>query len=229
MCFTPFHSKRRPLMGLLSSALRQSNNSSKSFSKGGKFMAGAIQDTKVFRMSAVSRGVLAACGAGTMAVAAPAAFGQGTALEEIVVTATKREEGVQNIPISVMVMGDQQLQDLNIADLEDYIQMLPNVSYISLGPGSGSVYVRGISSGGESGIGANPSDAIYLDDQPVTSSNSNMNPHIYAIQQIEVLAVKTAEKLIQSQIKRMVINLRLIMNTLCHQKIYAQLDFWIKF
>ena len=86
-------------------------------------MAGAIQDTKVFRMSAVSRGVLAACGAGTMAVAAPAAFGQGTALEEIVVTATKREEGVQNIPISVMVMGDQQLQDLNITDLEDYIQM----------------------------------------------------------------------------------------------------------
>ena len=151
-------------------------------------MSGAIQDTKVFRMSAVSRGVLAACGAGTMAVAAPAAFGQGAELEEIVVTATKREEGVQNIPISVMVMGDQQLQDLNITDLEDYIQMLPNVSYISLGPGSGSVYVRGISSGGESGIGANPSVAVYLDDHPVTSSNSYMNPHIYDIQQIEVLA-----------------------------------------
>jgi outer membrane receptor protein involved in Fe transport len=109
-------------------------------------------------------------------------------LEEIVVTATKREEGVQDIPISVMVMGEQQLENLNITDMEDYVQMLPNVSYVSLGPGSGNVYIRGISSGGESGIGANPSVAIYLDEQPVTAVGSYMNPHIYDVQRIEVLA-----------------------------------------
>ncbi len=151
-------------------------------------MAEVKNDMHVFRLSAVSRGVLAACGAGTMAVAAPAAVAQEGALEEIVVTATKREEGVQDIPISVMVLGEQQLEDLNITDLEDYVQMLPNVSYVSLGPGSGNVYVRGISSGGESGIGANPSVAIYLDEQPVTAVGSYMNPHIYDVQRIEVLA-----------------------------------------
>lgn len=151
-------------------------------------MAEAKQDFKVFQLSAVSRGVVAACGAGTMAIAAPAAVAQQNALEEIVVTATKREEGVQDIPISVMVMGEQQLEDLNITDMEDYVQMLPNVSYVSLGPGSGNVYVRGVSSGGESGIGANPSVAIYLDEQPVTAVGSYMNPHIYDVARIEVLA-----------------------------------------
>ena len=151
-------------------------------------MAEANKDFKVFQLNAVSRGVVAACSAGTMAVAAPAAFAQDAGLEEIVVTATKREEGVQDIPISVMVLGQQQLEDLNITDMEDYVQMLPNVSYISLGPGNGNVYIRGISSGGESGIGANPSVAIYLDEQPVTAVGSYMNPHIYDVQRIEVLA-----------------------------------------
>ena len=59
---------------------------------------------------------------------------------------------------------------------------------MSLGPGSGNVYIRGISSGGESGIGANPSVAIYLDEQPVTAVGSYLNPHVYDVSRIEVLA-----------------------------------------
>ena len=66
--------------------------------------------------------------------------------------------------------------------------MLPNVSYIGLGPGSGNVYIRGISSGGESSLGANPSVAVYLDDQPVTATGAYLNPHIYDVSRIEVLA-----------------------------------------
>ena len=48
--------------------------------------------------------------------------------------------------------------------------------------------LRGISSGGESTLGANPSVAVYLDEQPVTAVGSYMNPHIYDVQRIEVLA-----------------------------------------
>ena len=73
-------------------------------------------------------------------------------LEEIVVTATKRAESVQDIPMSIAVLGEETLENLNITDLEDYVTMLPNVSYIGLGPGSGNVYIRGISSGGESAL-----------------------------------------------------------------------------
>jgi outer membrane receptor protein involved in Fe transport len=130
--------------------------------------------------------VAVACGTAMLVPAtAPA---QDSQLEEIVVTATKREEGVQDIPMAVMVLGEQQLQDLNIVNMEDYVQMLPNVSYVTLGPGSGNVYIRGISSGGESGIGANPSVAVYLDEQPVTAVGSFLNPHVYDVSRIEVLA-----------------------------------------
>jgi len=150
-------------------------------------MASSSRKQKHFQLKPVSRAVIAACSIGAAAMVAVPAYAQEV-LEEIIVTATKRAEGVQSIPMAVMVLGEQQLQDLNITDMADYIQMLPNVSYVSLGPGSGNVYIRGISSGGESGIGANPSVAIYLDEQPVTAVGSYLNPHIYDVERIEVLA-----------------------------------------
>ena len=129
---------------------------------------------------------VAACSLGGASMMSSLSMAQE--IEETLVTATKRSESLQDIPMAVSVIGDQQLQDLNITDMEDYINMLPNMSYISLGPGDGNVYIRGISSGGESGLGANPSVAVYLDDQPVTATGSFLNPHIYDISRIEVLA-----------------------------------------
>ncbi|MDB2344407.1 TonB-dependent receptor, partial [Porticoccaceae bacterium] len=117
---------------------------------------------------------------------APIALAQQ--VEEVIVTATKRTESVQDIPMAISVLGGETLNDLNITDLEDYVTMLPNVSYITLGPGNGNVYIRGISSGGESSLGANPSVAVYLDDQPVTATGAYLNPHIYDVARIEVLA-----------------------------------------
>lgn len=130
--------------------------------------------------------VAAACSMSAMLVI-PQAAAQD-ALEEIIVTATKRAEGVQDIPMSIMVMDEQKLEDLNITDMADYIQMLPNVSYISIGPATGNIYIRGISSGGESSLGANPSVAVYLDEQPVTAVGEFLNPHIYDVSSIEILA-----------------------------------------
>ena len=58
-------------------------------------------------------------------------------------------ESVQDIPMSVSVMGEAQLTDLNVTDMEDYLMMLPNVGFISTGY-TANIYIRGISSGGES-------------------------------------------------------------------------------
>ncbi len=55
-------------------------------------------------------------------------------------------------------------------------------------PSTGNIYIRGISSGGESLLGANPAVAVYLDEQPVTLVGAYLNPHIYDINRIEVLA-----------------------------------------
>jgi len=131
--------------------------------------------------------VAAACGAvGVAGVTLPGVA--QAQIEEVVVTATRRAESVQDVPMTVSVLGETQLQDLNITDMEDYLMMLPNVSYVTLGPGSGNIYIRGISSGGESTLGANPSVAVYLDEQPVTLVGNYLNPHIYDVNRIEVLA-----------------------------------------
>ncbi len=113
----------------------------------------------------------------------------GTApLEEIIVTAQKRDQSLQDVPISISVLNSAQLTDLGIRGLEDFVQMLPNVSYVQLGPGSGEVYIRGVSSGGNSILGSTPNVATYLDEQPITAVNAFLNPHIYDIDRIEVLA-----------------------------------------
>ena len=140
-----------------------------------------------WRNRPLAMAVATACGAvGTAGLTLPGVA--QAQIEEVVVTATRRAESVQDVPMSVSVLGETQLQDLNITDMEDYLMMLPNVSYVTLGPGSGNIYIRGISSGGESTLGANPSVAVYLDEQPVTLVGNYLNPHIYDVNRIEVLA-----------------------------------------
>jgi outer membrane receptor protein involved in Fe transport len=144
------------------------------------------QKTSFFRRP-LALAVSTACGlVGATTIAMPTQA--QVEIEEVLVTATRRSESVQDIPMSVSVLGETQLEDLNITDMEDYIMMLPNVSFVTLGPSSGDIYIRGISSGGESSLGANPSVAVYLDEQPVTAVGQYLNPHVYDVNRIEVLA-----------------------------------------
>ncbi len=113
---------------------------------------------------------------------------ESLALEEVVVTAQKRDENLQDVPISMAVLGSTALENLGVNGLEDFAALLPSMNYVSLGPGSGNIYMRGISSGGESILGANPNVAVYMDEQPVTAVGAFLNPHIYDIERIETLA-----------------------------------------
>ena len=119
----------------------------------------------------------------------PGAGAKEGALEEIIVTAQKRSENLQDVPISVQVLGSEQLTDLNLSDFADYIEFLPTVSYISQRPGVSQVYMRGIASGGD-GVhsGSMPSVGVYLDEQPVTTINRVLDVHVYDVERIETLA-----------------------------------------
>ena len=55
---------------------------------------------------------------------------------EIIITATKREENMQNVPISVQAIGTRRLDQLNITNFEDYTKQLPSVSFDTSAPGS---------------------------------------------------------------------------------------------
>lgn len=110
-------------------------------------------------------------------------------LEEVVVTAQKRSQSLQDVPLSVQVLDSKAIDQLNISNFDDYINYMPSVSYRSLKPGSASIYIRGISSGGDGNAsGQLPSVAIYLDEQPVTSVGRNLDVHIYDVARIETLA-----------------------------------------
>ncbi|MEE8338795.1 MAG: TonB-dependent receptor, partial [Xanthomonadales bacterium] len=112
---------------------------------------------------------------------------------EVIVTAQKREQSLQDVALSVQVLGNQQLENLNIRSFEDVIDFLPTVSWTSQGgpggPGFGQVYMRGIASGGDGNHSASmPSVGYYLDEQPVTTINQVLPLHMYDIARIEVLA-----------------------------------------
>jgi len=112
---------------------------------------------------------------------------------EIVITATKREENLQNVPMSVQAIGTRRLDQLNISNFEDYTKQLPSVSYLTTQPGVTTVYMRGVSAAGGTNAEGNhsgplPQVGTYLDEQPVTTIGGTLDVHIYDIARIESLA-----------------------------------------
>ena len=109
-------------------------------------------------------------------------------LEEVVVTAQKRTENLQDVPISIQALGTQKLEELHVTNFDDYVKYLPSVSFQSGGPSFEHTYIRGVVSGGDGNhSGSLPSVGMYLDEQPVTTIDGNLDIHIYDIQRVEVL------------------------------------------
>jgi iron complex outermembrane receptor protein len=108
---------------------------------------------------------------------------------EIIITATKREENLQNVPISVQALGTRRLDQLNISNFEQYTKQLPSVSFQTAQPGVTVVYMRGVATGGDGNhSGSLPSVGSYLDEQPITTIGGTLDVHIYDIARIESLA-----------------------------------------
>ena len=110
-------------------------------------------------------------------------------LEEVVVSAQKRNESLQDVPLSIQAIGEKQLGQLKVDDFGDYVKFLPNVSYQTLGPGLSRPYMRGVASGENANhSGPLPSVGVYLDEQPITTINGPLDVQIYDIARVEVLA-----------------------------------------
>jgi len=124
-----------------------------------------------------------------VAMAADAAAPEEGALEEVTVTAQKRSEDLQKVPISLTVLGTEKLDQLQVTSFDDYAKFLPSVSFSSLGPSQAEVFFRGISSGG-GGLhaGSLPTSGLYLDELPVTTVAGSIDLHVYDIARVEALA-----------------------------------------
>ncbi|MGP8033683.1 MAG: TonB-dependent receptor [Steroidobacteraceae bacterium] len=115
-------------------------------------------------------------------------------LEQVVVTAQKRTENLQDVPISIQALDTQKLEQLNIVNIDDYVKYLSGVTTVKglgqggNGVGTTHVYMRGVVSGQDGNhSGSQPSVGTYLDDQPITTIDGTVDVHIYDIARIEVL------------------------------------------
>ena len=127
----------------------------------------------------------------TPADAAPAEA-EGLSLEEVTVTATRRSESIQNVPITVQALTGDTLQKLNVTTFDDFAKYTPNISTANLGPGQSSIFMRGLSVGvtGQQGTGTTgpiPNVAVYLDDMSGSLPGRNMDVYAADIERIEVL------------------------------------------
>ncbi|MFN2099650.1 TonB-dependent receptor [Altererythrobacter sp. MF3-039] len=114
-------------------------------------------------------------------------------IEEIVVTATKRTEDLQDVPVSVQAIGAEALDELGIATFDDYLVQLPGVSAGGGGPGQSTIYIRGLASttpansiAGVAGLA--PNVALYLDEQPVSQPGRNLDVYAADLERVEVLS-----------------------------------------
>jgi iron complex outermembrane recepter protein len=118
-----------------------------------------------------------------------AAASEGGGLEEITVTAQKREESLQSVPISITAFSTKKLDQLHVQSFTDYAALIPSLSFQTTGPGTAKTYFRGVVSGGDGNhSGSQPSVGTYLDEQPITTIQGNLDLHIYDIARVEALA-----------------------------------------
>ena len=126
-------------------------------------------------------------------LASHGAFSQDAAesgvLESVIVTAQKRQEDLQSVPVSIQALGTQKLEELHIQNFDDYVKFLPSVSFTSLGPGFGVAYMRGVASGENNNhSGPQPTVGMYLDEQPITTIQGSLDIHLYDMARVEALA-----------------------------------------
>ena len=113
-------------------------------------------------------------------------------VKTIVVTAQKRSEDLQDVPVAVNAIGAEDLEQLNINTFDDYLQQLPAVTAGGSGPGQSTIYIRGLASttpnlttAGVAGLAPNVS--LYLDDQPLAQPGRNLDVYAADMERIEVL------------------------------------------
>ena len=114
-------------------------------------------------------------------------------LEEVVVTATKQAESLQDVPISVNALSGDSMREQGIMTFDEYVNFLPNVVDAGNAPGMREIYIRG--SATEQGSvtvssaqGSAPGVALYLDETPVSFGGRNLDVYAADLERIEVLA-----------------------------------------
>jgi outer membrane receptor protein involved in Fe transport len=137
--------------------------------------------------------ILGAGSAGSSAAAtATDADAANDQIQEITVTAQRRTENVQDVPIAIQALTGETLAQLNVTSFDELIKYLPNVTAPSSGPGQAQIFMRGLSAGSQGtqsggSIASFPNVAIYLDDQSGQLPGRNLDVYAADLERVEVL------------------------------------------
>jgi iron complex outermembrane receptor protein len=123
----------------------------------------------------------------TQSASSAADVSKGPQLEEILVTARKTTERLQDIPMSLAVMTSEGIEKTGAVTLEDLGRAVPGLTIVSAAPGQNSITLRGLS--------GNYTVGFYLDDTPLSvgignaeqPSNFDMDPALFDLDRVEVL------------------------------------------
>ncbi|QIG79386.1 TonB-dependent receptor [Stakelama tenebrarum] len=133
---------------------------------------------------------------GMVALAAPAQAQQAAPPEaqaapaqgdEIVVTATRRSERLQDVPLSMQALGGDELAQMGAVNFADYARSVAGVQFQDDGPGRAQIFIRGVSSGADIDTGKESTVGVYFDETPVSEGSSQPELKLYDISRVEVL------------------------------------------
>jgi iron complex outermembrane recepter protein len=113
-------------------------------------------------------------------------------LQEVIVTANRREENQQNVPMTIQVLTGATLAELNATTFDDFVKYLPGVTAHGVGPSQNNIYVRGLGTAttgiqGSGSISIFPNVAIYLDEQSAQLPGRNLDIYAADLERVEVL------------------------------------------
>jgi iron complex outermembrane receptor protein len=110
----------------------------------------------------------------------------GEGLGEIIVTATRRSERLQDVPQSITAIDSAGIAVRGLTGMDDYAHIVPGLSVSDRQPGGTTIVFRGVATSGLQ-FGAVSSSALYLDEQPITQSGRNPDPRLIDVARIEAL------------------------------------------
>lgn len=112
---------------------------------------------------------------------------QSVIIEDVVVTARKREERLTEVPFSLQVVSSEELNKLGAVNFADYARTVAGVQFEDKGAGRANIFIRGVSTGGDVDTGKQSTVGVYFDETPVSESSSQPDIKLYDIDRIEVL------------------------------------------
>ena len=107
-------------------------------------------------------------------------------LEEVLVTARKRTENLQNVPESIQAISGETIIRAGLHGMGDYVRFIPSLNIVEANPGTAKVIFRGIADAQSTFI-AEPSAAVYLDEQSLVVTGQP-NPRMVDIERVEALS-----------------------------------------